>query len=50
MEKARNHYKNPDEIHQFTNLPIYKQSYMGYEKSPRSLKNQTEDKAIPSLR
>jgi len=24
MEKARNHYKNPNKIHQFTNLPIYK--------------------------
>jgi hypothetical protein len=24
MEKARNHYKNPNEIHQFINLPIYK--------------------------
>jgi len=24
MEKARNHYKNPNEIPQFINLPIYK--------------------------
>jgi hypothetical protein len=22
--KAKKHYKNPNEIHQFTNLPIYK--------------------------
>jgi hypothetical protein len=24
MKKARNHYKNPNKIHQLINLPIYK--------------------------